>query len=146
MLTYYSVVCTGELYACVQSVNQSTFAKCCVSSTVLSVKHVREELEYMIPIAYSRLDIFERSVVSGMKSVVCFIYMMIHLYQVHFWQSYLEIHLGARTVYVEKRGPQKVRIVIGMYGRKIALVLCDREYNWDQRVGRCYTENEFTLF
>ena len=54
MLIYYSVVCIGELYTCVQSVNQSTFGKCCISSTVLSVKQVREELEYMIPIAYSK--------------------------------------------------------------------------------------------
>ena len=40
------------VYLC--TVNQSTFGKCCISSTVLSVKQVREELEYMIPIAYSK--------------------------------------------------------------------------------------------
>lgn len=99
---------------------------CCMSSTVLSVTHGKEDLEHMVPIPDFKLSLFEKSIVSGMKSIVSFYYMIYVVYIYIRNNTFIsgchtkKIHPDSRTVYVEQRRPEKVRVVIGMCGKKIS--------------------------
>lgn len=76
---------------------------CCISSAVLSVTLGRGDLDHMVPIPNSKLVLFERSVVSGMKSIVSFYY-MIYVVYIYMWTNMFisdchtkKIHPDSRT-------------------------------------------------
>lgn len=118
---------------------------CCMSNAMFSVTHGGEELEDTVPTPNSKLGLFDSSIVPGIKSIVSFYYMMVSLYMFIFCCHTKKIHPDSTTVYIEQRRPEKLRVVVGMCGRKIVLILHNREYNWDQKVGRNYLK-EFILF
>lgn len=50
-----------------------------MSGAVLTLMQGEEELEHMAPVSNYRLGLFERSIVSEMKSIVSFYYVIISL-------------------------------------------------------------------